>query len=88
MTIYSNVSTDTMDYVSYYFYVVEGLILMLLNIPIAMIIFMNSNLRCQKEFIIFAFSMVFDAIFGFSYLYCGVFRLLFYYNEKCRFKER
>ena len=65
----------------------EGLLLVLLNIPITMIIFSTPTLRVQKEFIIFAFSMVFDAIFGFTYFYCGVFRLYFYYTEKCEFEK-
>lgn len=84
MIRYTNITTASMDYVAYYLYVGEGLLLMVLNIPIAFIIFATPNLRIQKEFIIFAFSMIFDAIFGFSYLYCGVFRLIFYYNEKCK----
>lgn len=83
--IYSEIPTTKMDYEAYYFYTVEGGILMLLNIPIAIVILITPNLRCQKEFVIFAFCMLFDAIFGFTYFYAGIFRLIIYYTEMCKY---
>ena len=87
-TIYSNTSTATMAYVTYYIYVGEGLLLMLLNFPLALLIFLTPVLRTQKEFIIFACSMIFDGIFGFTYFYCGVFRLIVFYTDKCKACKR
>ena len=82
----SNLSANSIDYVQYYIYSAEGLILILLNLPLALIVLLNKRLREQKEYVMFALTMIFDVVFGFTYLYAGVFRLQIYYAEQCKFK--
>jgi hypothetical protein len=82
--MYQNLSASSIDYVHYYVYSIEGLLLLLLNLPLAVVIFINNELRDQKEYVLFALSMIFDAIFGFTYLYAGIFRLLIYYTDNCK----
>lgn len=82
--MYSNISTSTIDYIQYYTYSIEGAVLIMLNLPLALIVFLNKRLREQKEYVMFALTMIFDVIFGFTYLYAGVFRLVIYYTEQCK----
>ena len=85
MTIYSNVSTSTMDIGSYYMYFIEGLILIVVNVILATAIFVHKSLRSQKEYIVFATNMIFDAIFGLAYCTAGIYKLFFiYYREECK----
>ena len=78
-----------MDVGTYYMYFIEGFILIVFNGILAVSIFSHRTLRSQKEYIIFAANMIFDAIFGLTYFSAGVYRLFFvYYVEKCKLNIR
>src|SRR4051794_31635733 len=70
-----------------YLYIVEGSILLLFNFYFASKIFLNHKLRNQKEYIIVGSNMLFDAMLGLGYLYAGIFRMMMYYNETCKFSQ-
>lgn len=84
MELHPKIPTSSLDIGSYYAYVIEGLILIAFNGILAASIF-ATVLRSQKEYIIFATNMLFDAIFGLTYFSAGLYRMVFiYYKEECK----
>lgn len=80
-TVYSNRTTASLDVGSYYAYVIEGAILLFFNLFLALVIIITKRLRSQKEYIIIASNMLFDAAFGLAYFIAGIYRLHIYYTE-------
>uniref|UniRef100_A0A914DBJ8 Uncharacterized protein n=1 Tax=Acrobeloides nanus TaxID=290746 RepID=A0A914DBJ8_9BILA len=64
VVIYSNTTTASLFVGSYYAYVVEGAILLFFNLYLALVIFFTKRLRSQKEYVVIASNMMFDATFG------------------------
>lgn len=83
--IYSNRSTLTIDMVSSYFCLIEGSIIFLLNIALTVLILKVRSLSSQKEFVLFAVNMFFDAIFGIAYILAGLNSILLYTGGSCKF---
>ncbi|KAE9548486.1 hypothetical protein FO519_008302 [Halicephalobus sp. NKZ332] len=79
---YTNILTSTLDATTVWLYVVEGSILLVFNGIFGMLILTNKKLSCQKEFVLFAINMFFDALFGSAYFVAGIYNLTLYYNEK------
>lgn len=84
MIVYSNITTASMDIIIYYLYVIESPILIVFSFLLAFSIFNNKFLREQKEYVIFAGSSLFDAIFGLAYFCAGIWRTIIYYTEECK----
>ena len=85
MTIYSNISTSSMDYVSYYMYIVEGYMLFVINLLLALIIVRRKKLRSQKEYIIYLGNVLYDSFYGLGYAVAGTFRISIFLTETCKF---
>uniref|UniRef100_A0A7E4VBN7 G_PROTEIN_RECEP_F1_2 domain-containing protein n=1 Tax=Panagrellus redivivus TaxID=6233 RepID=A0A7E4VBN7_PANRE len=62
-------------------YVFDGSIIFVVNIFIVFVIYLNRQLRRQKEYILFAANMLSDGIFGLNYLTSGMRRLMILYSE-------
>ena len=84
MTIYSNVSTSSMDYVSYYMYIVEGYTLVFLDLLLIMFIVWRKELRSHKEFIIYLGNLLHDLIYSLGYAVAGTFRISVFLTETCK----
>ena len=80
---YTDTLTSTLDATTVWLYVIEGSILLLFNGIFGLMILSNKKLAIQKEFILFAINMLYDALFGSAYLVAGIYNLTLYYNEKC-----
>uniref|UniRef100_A0AC34PVT2 G-protein coupled receptors family 1 profile domain-containing protein n=1 Tax=Panagrolaimus sp. JU765 TaxID=591449 RepID=A0AC34PVT2_9BILA len=66
-----------------YLYTIDGFILMFVDIILVSLIYITKGLRNQKEFVIFAGNMIYDAAFGLQYFLAGSRRLMLVYgNEK------
>jgi len=85
MTVYSNISTSSMDYVSYYMYIVEGYILFAINLLLALIIICRKEMRSQKEYIIYLGNTLYDSVYSLAYGTAGTFRISVYLTETCQF---
>uniref|UniRef100_A0A914CTS5 Uncharacterized protein n=1 Tax=Acrobeloides nanus TaxID=290746 RepID=A0A914CTS5_9BILA len=83
VVVYSNTTTASLFVGTYYAYVVEGAILLFFNLYLALVIFFTKRLRSQKEYVVIASNMMFDAIFGLGYFIAGIYRLQIYYTEQC-----
>jgi hypothetical protein len=81
--VYSNTTTASLDAGSYYAYIVEGAILLFFNLYLALVILFTKRLRSEKEYVVIASNMMFDAAFGLAYLSAGISRLHIYYTEEC-----
>ena len=81
--IYSNRSTQTIDMVSSYFCVIEGSIIFVCNTALALLILKIRSLSAQKEFLLFAVNMFFDALFGIAYILAGANSFYLYKTEQC-----
>ena len=86
--VYSNQTTASLDAVSFYLFVIEGGILVILNSYLALVIFLTTNLRNQKEYLIIASNMSLDAALGLAYFLAGSNNLRIYYNEECKKTNR
>lgn len=84
MTPYSDRTTESLDVVSLYAYVIEGGLLFVLSLYFSIIILLIRRLRRQKEYIVIAANMLFDSIFGLAYFSAGIYRLFIYYTEICK----
>jgi hypothetical protein len=82
--VYSNQTTASLDVVSFYLFVIEGGIVFVLNSYLALVIFLTKSLRNQKEYIIIASNMSFDAALGLVYFLAGSSDLRIYYTEECK----
>src|SRR3569623_1818515 len=82
--IYSNISTSTLNYKLYYFYLIEGSTLCAINTILTVFIIFNKNLRSQKEYIIYGANFFYNAIYSLGFAGSGALRLSVYYNEECK----
>lgn len=86
---FTSLPTSSMNKTALYIYVVDGFILMASNLILILFIYSIKQLRQQKEYIIFAGNMIYDAFFGFQYFLAGIRRMgIFYGNNYCKLKER
>ena len=83
-TVYSTTLASTLDYVTYYIYIVEGSLLFTLNICLILFICYNKQFRSQKEFIIYIGVLFYDAFFGLAHVAAGTVRIQVYLTETCK----
>ncbi len=66
-------------------YAIEGGFLVLCNVPIVLVIYLNSMLRSQKEYIIVASLAFADGLYGLAFLVAGILRTNLVYQGNGNF---
>ncbi|GMS83334.1 hypothetical protein PENTCL1PPCAC_5509, partial [Pristionchus entomophagus] len=72
---------DNMDRLNYQLYIIGGTCITVFNLALGLIIICQKSIRQQKEYLIYAGCMLFDVIFGLTYLSSGAYRLKLAYEN-------
>jgi hypothetical protein len=84
MELCSNISTLTLPIDTYYIYIVDAGLIILLATILVIIILKNEKYREQKEYILIMATLLHELIYGIAWFSIGVFRLFMSLNDKSK----